>query len=227
MNLMEVNATSDFSKTLREVIKERRPEKIIETGTYRGQGTTTIIASAIRDFAISLVKFYSIEVNPHYYRSAYIHLRDSGLLYLVNLVNGLSIYRSQLPSRDRIKEKFLDSKWPDNVYIDHSKEVRVDKYYEETHFDNIPEGMLVTCLEKLDRSPDLVLLDSGGHMGEEEFEVLVPILRKPCIIALDDVFHVKHYRNLQRVVKDRRFTVLNLSKEKFGFCIAKFDPRVR
>lgn len=224
MNLMAVDTLSVFGKALREAIKETKPTKIIETGTYLGRGTTTVITSAIRDFNINLTKFYSIEVNPSYYRSAYVHLKNCGLLKFVELINGLSIYRKQLPNRIKIKEEFLDKEWPDYVYIDHSKETRIDKYFEETDFVGVPEGMLITCLGKLDQTPDLVLLDSGGHVGEIEFDTLIPILKGPCIIALDDIYHVKHFNSLMKIRGDKRFEILELSKEKFGFCITKFSP---
>jgi len=224
MSPMAVDVLSTFGKTLRGIIRDRKPKRIIETGTYLGRGTTTVIASAIRDFDISLIKFYSLEVNPNYYRSAYIHLRDIGLLGAVTLVNGLSIFRYQLPNKDKIKERFIDTPWPEDVYIDHNKDMRVNRYFEETDFPNVPEGMLLNCLEKLDQSPDLVLLDSGGHVGEIEFDTLITALKKPCIIALDDVFHVKHYNNLNKINNDKRFNIIHLSREKFGCCIVKFVP---
>jgi len=224
VNLMMVDSLSVFGKILREIIKETKPRKIIETGTYLGEGTTTVIASAVRDFNIDLEKFYSIEVNPQYFRSAYIHLRNLGLLEFVTLENGLSIYRKQLPNRDKIREMFLDTIWPDYVYIDHNKDIRVNKYFEETNFGDVPEGLLITCLEKLEQTPDLVLLDSGGHVGELEFDTLIPMLKGPCIIALDDIYHVKHYNSLVKIKEDKRFKIMELSKEKFGFCITKFIP---
>jgi len=226
MTPMSVNIWSDFGKVLRELIREEKPKKIIETGTYLGRGTTTVIASSLRDFNIGFIKFYSIEVNPNHFKSAFVHLKNSGLLGFVSLINGLSIYRHQLPDKDKIKREFLDKEWPEGVYIDHDKEFRVDRYFNETRFDQVPDGMLLNCLEGLDYSPDLVLLDSGGHIGEVEFDSLIPVLKKPCIIALDDVFHVKHYYNLQKIKKDNRFKVLHLSKEKFGFAIVKFTPEV-
>ena len=224
MNAMSVDVLSNFGKVLRNVIKETEPKKIIETGTYLGKGTTTVIASAIRDFKIEKAKFHSIEVNPNYFRSAYIHLRDADLLGFVNLVNGLSIYRNQLPSREKIKEEFVDKNWPDGVYIDHNKNIRVHRYFDETNFEGVPDGMLLTCLNKSDYSPDLVLLDSGGHVGGIEFNVVISHVKNPCIIALDDTLHVKHYNSLQRILSDSRFSIIEQSKEKFGFCIAKFHP---
>jgi hypothetical protein len=226
MSLMAVGVLSTFGIALRKIIQDKKPKRIIETGTYLGRGTTTVIASAIKDFNIDIVRFYSLEVNPHHYKAAFDHLKNKGLLGVVSLINGLSIHRYELPNRDKIKRDFLDREWPEGVYIDHSKDSRVDRYFEETNFDHVPDGMLLTCLEGLNFSPDLVLLDSGGHIGEIEFNTVIPKLKKPCVIALDDVFHVKHYNNLQKIRKDSRFKVLHLSKEKFGFCITKFTPEI-
>jgi len=224
MNLMMVDALSTFGKTLRGVIQDVKPRKIMETGTYLGKGTTTVITSALRDFNIDSTKFYSIEVNPQYFRSAYIHLRDSRLLKFVTLLNGLSVLHSQLPSAKEIEEKFVNKEWNKEVYIDHSKDTRVFKYFEETNYPLVPEGLLINCLEKFDYKPDLVLLDSGGHIGMIEFDILMPLLKNKCIIVLDDTLHVKHYESLQKIQKDQRFKIISLSNEKFGFCIASFNP---
>ena len=221
---MSVNVLSEFSKVLRETIKENRPKNIIETGTYLGKGSTTVIASSIRDFKLDPVRFYSIEVNPNFFRKAYIHLKDQELLNFVYLVHGLSVRKDQLLSKDEIQKKFVDMDWPKEIYVDHDKDSRTFKYFEETNFDYVPDGMLLDCLKKLNGQVDFVLLDSAGHMGEIEFDVLIEALRGECIIALDDVYHVKHYRSLQKIKKDKRFEILNLSKEKFGFCVTKFIP---
>lgn len=221
---MSVNTFSDFGKSLRQVIIDTKPKKIIETGTYMGRGTTTIIASTLRNFELDFIRFYSIEVNPKYYRAAYVHLRDSGLSNIVTLVNGLSVQRSQLPTKEELKKRFVDTRWPEEIYIDHDKEFRVNYYFEETNFDNLPDGVLIDCLKKFDYSPDLVVLDSGGHIGDVEFNTVISLIKKPCTIVLDDIYHVKHYNNFRWLLRDSRFNILKISREKFGFCIVLFNP---
>jgi hypothetical protein len=45
------------------------------------------------------------------------------------------------------------------------------------------------------------------------------------VIALDDTLHVKHRESLRRIKADPRFTLLEESKEKFGWVTAEFTPR--
>jgi hypothetical protein len=61
-------------------------------------------------------------------------------------------------------------------------------------------------------------------MGHVEFEYVLPLLRGTCHIALDDIYHVKHYRSFKQVQSDPRFELVGVSEEKFGFCIARFTP---
>jgi ADP-heptose:LPS heptosyltransferase len=57
-----------------------------------------------------------------------------------------------------------------------------------------------------------------------EFNYLIERLQGPCYIILDDIRHIKHHRSLKQMGDDLRFTILTVSDEKFGFCIAKFTP---
>jgi hypothetical protein len=61
-------------------------------------------------------------------------------------------------------------------------------------------------------------------MGFVEFNYIIEQLRGPCVIALDDIAHVKHYRSYQRIQSDPRFQIVQAGEEKFGFCIARFTP---
>ena len=61
-------------------------------------------------------------------------------------------------------------------------------------------------------------------MGNIEFNYLLNKISKPCYIGLDDVYHIKHHKSLQQIQSDFRFEVIKISKEKFGFCLAKFTP---
>ena len=54
--------------------------------------------------------------------------------------------------------------------------------------------MLHFALAKLDFKPDLVILDSAGHMGLQEFKYLMDRVEPGFYLALDDTNHVKHYQ---------------------------------
>jgi ADP-heptose:LPS heptosyltransferase/predicted O-methyltransferase YrrM len=226
-DLTKVATESDFARSIREIFSSIKPKKIIETGTYHGEGTTRVIASTLRDLGLAGAEFYSIECNPDNYARAVENLRQSGLSPFVKVLNGLSTPRSDLPSYQEIETRYvrnLDSIGFDDIFIDHQEQQRALLYFKETDFSNIPEDLLGACLRHFDFRPDFVLLDSGGHMGNIEFNLLIGGLRGPCFVALDDIYHIKHHLSFHQMQKDPRFRIVVSSKEKFGFCIAQFTP---
>lgn len=223
-DLTEVSQVSEFSTRIRDVFLEHKPRYIIETGTFLGTGTTSTLAKALLDLRLDLAEFYSIEVNPENHMQARRNLEAAGLDQRVRLLNGLSVPRALLPSLEQIEDQFVTNIPFDDVFVDHQETQRSALYYRETNFPNLPEDLLGYCLRATGYRPDFLLLDSGGHMGNIEFNYVIERLEGPCIIALDDVYHVKHRRSLDQIQKDCRFRIMHLSHEKFGFCIAAFDP---
>ena len=221
-DLTSVSTESEFACGVRNVFARIRPRKIIETGTYNGTGSTTIIATALRDMGIGDAQFISIEVNPKNIQLAAINLAKAGLV--VELINGLSVPRALLPTIQQIELEFVHDVLADDLIVDHEERDRSRLYFGETDFNGVPEDVLGDVLRRFDYQPDFVLLDSGGHMGFIEFNYVIQRLRGPCHIALDDIHHVKHYRSFQHLKQDRRFELIAASEEKFGFCIARFDP---
>lgn len=225
MNLMETNFNSEFGRELKKIFQIYKPKKLIETGTYLGTGSTAILSSLLKDMGFTKTKLLTIEINPTHYSQAIANIKKLGLSDFVTFYNGLSIERNQLPTRKEINKKFVIDNWPTGIYIDHNVIQRADLYYKETDFIDLPDNLLLRCLEAFDFHPDFVLLDSGGHIGYIEFLTLLNTLIYPCLIALDDIYHVKHYESFHSIQKDKRFEILKVSKEKFGFCIAHFTPR--
>lgn len=222
-NGMMIQESSAFAEAIGQVIREYRPKKILETGTYLGQGTTAVIAEAMKQNGIDST-FFTIEVNPRYHAQAKAYLESKG--YPVQALCGLSIPQRLLPSREQIQQT-TTAVQDESLFVDHPEPVRAQRYYQETDFPEVPDDLLGKCLADFDGRPDLVLLDSAGHLGWIEFEYLLERLKGPCILALDDIDHIKHHRSFQHMQKDSRFEILVSSNEKFGFCIARFDPQRR
>jgi len=132
-----------------------------------------------------------------------------------------------LPSQQTIQSALVDNPEFPDIFVDHREAQRAELYYAETNFLEVEDNLLVRVLEVFDYRPDFVLLDSGGHIGTAEFDFLIPKLRAPCFIALDDIYHVKHHRNFRLMQGDSRFSILVASKEKFGFCLAHFTPSAK
>lgn len=221
-NLTAVQMVSEFARCIGELFERHRPRRIIETGTYLGTGTTGIICSTLQRLGINDAAFYSIEVNPAHYRKAVANLAARG--HAPRLLNGLSVPRSLLPTREQIEQAYVNDPPPARIFVDHDERKRVDLYYRETDFPHLPDDLLSQCLGAFDGRPDFVLLDSGGHMGNVEFCYTIERLRGECLVALDDIRHVKHYRSFAQLQADPRFELLVQSPEKFGFCLARFTP---
>ena len=217
---MSTNSGGRFEAELRKLFERIRPAKIIETGTYKGQGTTSIIARALRDFAIPN-DFTTIEVNPEHHAEANRYFNSQGIR--LNSLCGLSLPRALLPSQEKIRDEFVQHKEFSGIYYDHDEGKRAELYFAETNF-NVPDNLLHKVLEQYAFAPDFVLLDSAGHLGFAEFQYLIAHLKAPCFLMLDDVYHCKHYKSLQVIKNDPRFSLLVECPEKFGFCIAQFTP---
>lgn len=221
-DLTRIDTESHFAKCVKDLFARVRPRRVIETGTYHGTGTTTIIARALRDLRIEDARFISIEVNPRNLIKATANLQKEDLV--VELFNGLTVPRAMLPSMDEIDEELVRNVVADGLVVDHEEHERARLYFGETDFSDLPDDMLGTALEEFGHRPDFVLLDSGGHMGFVEFRYLISKLRAPCLIALDDIYHVKHFRSFSAIQDDSRFELVVASEEKFGFCVARFTP---
>lgn len=228
---MSVQTDGDFALNLWTLIASKKPTKIIETGTYMATGTTAVIASALDDLiaskqlAVESVSFITIEANGEAVGIARANLRESNFDLFTTVYHGLSIPRHLLPTSAEIKAWTVDTVKDLPINVDHDESDRVYRYFAETDVgDGVEDNMLGKALKRCDWKPDLVLLDSGGSIGLQEFEYLIGNLEGPCYIALDDVFHVKHYRSLQIMLSDPRFDVRVVSRERYGFAIAEFTP---
>jgi ADP-heptose:LPS heptosyltransferase len=168
--------------------------------------------------------FHSIEINPAHFSHAVANLRAAGLDSFVRLFRGLSVPRALLPTMAQIEDKTVRRPEYDDIFVDHQETERARLYFAETNFTDCPDDLLGGALAGFGNRPDFVLLDSGGHMGFVEFQYLVQKLAGPCLIALDDIHHIKHHHSLRFMRHDPRFELLVESQEKFGFCIARFTP---
>lgn len=223
-DLTQIQEGSAFESSLRQLILRTKPRKIIETGTYLGEGTTRIIAAALREARLEDTSFYSIECNPVHFFQAKENLSQRGLLSYVRLLLGLSVPRNLLPTVEDIHRETVEKVRERDVFVDHDEDDRANFYFRETDFMLLPDALLDICLAEFRGCPDIVLLDSAGHIGNMEFNHLIERLQGECYIILDDIRHIKHARSLEQIQGDDRFEVLTVSDEKFGFCIARFSP---
>lgn len=206
----------EFKEAVKNLISEIQPSKIVETGTYIGTGTTRILADSL----IGPCELLTIEVNPRNNAEA---KKNLAKYRFVRAFCGLSIPRSMLPSIEST-ETMLKSLENQDIFVDFQEHERLYLYMRECAHD-VPDDLLRVCIRYFGYSVDLFMLDSSGHLGFIEFCHILSLQKSRCHFILDDVFHVKHFKSLKMMENDSRFVIKKLSEEKFGFCIAEYDPR--
>ena len=207
----------EFKNEVTKIIQERKPKKIIETGTYLGTGTTTIISKELEKLNYDY-QFFTIEPSPDFFKQAVNNLKS---FHKISVCNAYSIPKSLFPNSNQLKE-ILDESENEDIYVDFQDHERISCYMNDQNY-NVPDDFLKICLRFMNYSCDLFMLDSSGHIGYIEFNYILSLLKSSCIFILDDVNHFKHYKSLNLMKNDKRFKILKKSDEKFGFCIAEFN----
>lgn len=200
-------AGSAFMDAITKIIADNKLTRIIETGTYLGTGTTQAVWRGLEQNKAEHKTFVSIEVNPDNYFHAVRNNRGRKIDFLM----GLSIPRESLPKRNEITFEGYD----DSIIVDHNESNRAKLYYQETAH-NVPDRMLDQALVLTAFYPNMVILDSGGHVGMLEFDYLMSKVKGDFYIALDDTNHVKHFDTVKKIATDDRFTLTFQTDEKFG-----------
>ena len=221
-DLMQVNPESEFAKEVYKIFENNTIKVAIETGTYLGIGTTKIVLDAMKVYNQD-TDFYSIEANKWHQNQARENLKNLGYENKVKLVYGLSIPSVMALSKEEIDE-WVKKYENEDIYIDHNPDVRTQLYLDEAPT-NIEDAVLGKCL--LATHPDLLILDSAGHLGWVEFKYALNLMEKECFIVLDDIFHLKHFESYKYIqAHPESFDLITVSHEKFGFLVAKWKGSV-
>lgn len=220
-NKKSIAPDSRFCHDVSKLIAATQPRKIIETGTFLGRGTTTVLYNALKAHGQPF-KLITIECNPEYETKAQQYFEENNMHEILPLL-GHSLPKHLIPSQETIQTNLVDNA-PKNplIHQDFPEHKRAIAYFTEINH-VVPDNQLTIAIEMFENSPDLILLDSAGHIGFEEFLLVLQVnIETPYYLILDDTYHVKHYKTLEFIKQDPRFTLLVDSKEKFGFCIAKY-----
>lgn len=210
---IDVPHGGEFAQAILRVMADRKPMGVIETGTHVGLGSTQVLLAGLPPGG----RIVTIECNPQRHAQAVRNLRGQPVECLL----GLTIPRDEIP--DAADTARILASFPPHVKHDGAGMQEVRDRVEEVAF-NVPDKMLDLAVHILGGRPDLVLLDSAGHVGFREFRRLVSLLTAPCIIALDDTDHVKHWHSVNFAAADARFAKVAHGKERNGWRILHFDP---
>lgn len=93
----------------------------------------------------------------------------------------------------------------------------------ETHFPEALDDLLGYVIRTFDRAPDFVLLDSASSLGLIELQYALSLIKAPCHIGLNNL-QGTHGPGLQFMQSDARFKLVEVNRDKTGYCIAHFTP---
>jgi len=208
----QITKKIEFGQVLEDIILEVNPKIVVETGTLRGKGSTRIIANALLQLD-HVATFFTIEVNP----SRWDEIKENTNRYLQNdkidlkLICGLSVPRIMLPTLEEIEQMLLEK----------SCKFDAKRFYNDVNQD-VPDDWLGVILRMY--VPDVIFLDSAGHMGFIEFNYVMQYMSKhPFILILDDVSTIKHWKTVEVLKEDSCFEIINFTSR---FCIAKYNPEI-
>lgn len=225
-----MQAGNEFCKKITEIIVQEKIKNVIETGTYLGLGTTSAV---LEGFLLSGaqpkdIKFVTIEASNDFRLEAikncekkyydYIHTKRFSVG--TKFAGGVSVPKELLPT----KLDFSDV--PPGIYIDHDEKDRVFSYLNEVW--SLNYDLLGEYAFEIVPRPEMIILDSAGHIGAIEFDYVMTKLNfyKHCYFCLDDTNHVKHYKTCEKMDADERFDFIWSTDEKFGSKIYKYKTLI-
>ncbi|HEU4344061.1 MAG TPA: hypothetical protein VFU31_21105 [Candidatus Binatia bacterium] len=216
---MNISPTQDgeFAAAIRRTVERCKPKYVIETGTCTGEGTTRILFESLYSLGEAHDwTLVTIEVaRKLFMKAAARYERTPEVVCL----HGLSIPEELLPTREQVKALVIDEQIP-GIYYDHDPNVRVDMYLSEQASEG-PDALLRVACAAFECKPDLVLLDSAGHLGFIEFEYLMSLVKGTFVLIVDDRMHVKHHRTWKQIQHSSGWEIIEQGPERFGWGIAR------
>lgn len=215
-----------FLKTIDNIFTKYPIKTIIESGTFKGTGSTTTLAKAIIKNRALIDNFYTIEVDHNFYKVAKKWLKK---YKFVHPIWGLSVDESEAISFIENDEAINNhTKYPD-IYIDTltnpkdfylneikgqlsktAKKSFIDSLFSfKSNNDFFKTNVFASLLPKVTDQIPLILLDSAGGIGFLEFNTVLKYLHNSeFIIILDDIHHLKHFRSLQYIKSSNNFQII-------------------
>ena len=225
---------------LRKTISDNSIEGVIESGTYDGLGSTTMIAEAFRGLAPP--KFFcTCDVNLSKYKRARKNLAKYPFVTClwgrsVTLTEAIEFMQNDemLNHHERYPDLFIDwTEHPAWHYLEECKRgfmshKRALGYYLRAplyHLLGIAryqgEDLLRRLLNRHVNEKVLIVLDSAGGTGFLEFKIVAETMNNQAYwLLLDDINHIKHYRSFERIKSDPSFRLLGFDPSR-GWALAR------
>lgn len=237
---VSMNKDMNLIKSLEEIAEKNEIQYIIETGTHRGLGSTTMLSNAFKN-SVSLKSLNTIEIDYTNYSKAKKNLAQYPF---VTCWYGCSLDLNEAIEYVKNDEAILHHEKYPAVFIDYAKDP-VSFYVNELegrlndtsnnifkkilkailkpsrNFNINPEyNLLTTLINKFMNDTLLIVLDSAGGVGHMEFEITDALMKhKSYYLLLDDIHHLKHFRGYEIVKTRSDFKVINASEQN-GWVLA-------
>lgn len=239
MKLYSSKSTASISFGKNEKLKSLLREidginYIVETGTYLGTSSTSVLADIFgskKDFKV----LYTCEADWYFYENA---KRNLSRYPFVTCLYGLSIAFAEARDFITVDEAILNHNKVPDVYIDDIRNP-LQFYLNEldgklsnhnyTIKDKIKkilkkkeDGILNRLLPSILGFRNLIVLDSAGGIGYLEFKKVIEILKnEEFYLLLDDIDHLKHFRSFNYIKSSENFKVLGEDLIE-GWVLAKY-----
>jgi len=235
-----MNKDMDLINSLGELAYKNTIEYIIETGTHRGLGSTTMLGNAFKNSS-SLKSLNTIEIDYTNYTLAKKNLSQFSF---VNCCYGCSLDLNDAIEYVKKDEAILHHEKYPEVFIDNAKDP-INFYVNELEgrlndsSNNILKqflkkilrpsrnantnpayNLLPSLIKEFGNHEMLIVLDSAGGVGHMEFQITDELMKnKNYYILLDDTHHLKHFRGYDIIKNRGDFSIINAS-EKNGWVLA-------
>ena len=238
----------EFKLVLLQLFKQNNIKVVIESGTFRGMGSTTTLANAIINSEAEIPQFFTIEADEKIHKEAVENLRKYPF---VTAHCGLSVSYSEALQFIMHDQAMLQHHQYPEIYIDdihqpqlfYTKEIqgKISNMLGEkstwwTKIKNrIPlkfkksyrgkQNVLMDLLEQYKKDKPLILLDSAGGIGYLEFQKVRQIMGDNAYyLVLDDIHHLKHFRSYAAIKKDASYKIISVNEEN-GWLICEHLPQ--
>jgi hypothetical protein len=230
---MSMATSTRLQDHLRQAVRQHDICCALETGTYLGEGSTTLIAGVLvgqPDPHLS-----TIEANWRFWGQARERLATFPFVdciwgRTVAAAEALAFMKADdaLLHHERYGEIFIDNLDDPLAFYSRECEGEIfeavdadDPAFQHDHQSHYAgEDLLRTHLRRLHDKRPLIALDSAGGIGLLEFQITMELMADAdFLLLLDDVHHLKHFRSLAALRDDAAFELLDV-EEDAGWALA-------
>ena len=235
-----MNKDVDLINSLNDLAKKNIIKYIIETGTHRGLGSTTMLGNAFKNSS-TLVSLNTIEID---YTNFSVAKKNLSHFSFINCCYGCSLDLNEAITyvkkdeailyHEKYPEIFIDSaKDPINFYVNElegklneSSDSIIKKFLKKllrpskNSKINPQYNLLPKLIKEFYNDEMFIVLDSAGGVGHMEFQITDELMKnKAYYLLLDDTHHLKHFRGYDIIKNRGDFSILNAS-DKNGWVLA-------